>query len=413
MSRHIAIIGAGPSGCYVAQALLKDHPEGLQVDIFDRLPVPFGLVRYGVAADHQGTKAVSRQFERLFTRQGARFIGNVALGEALSLEALREAYDGVVLATGLSADRRLGIPGEELEGVFGAGVLTRALYEHPDATPPQTLGQDVVIMGNGNVAIDILRLLAKTEAELEGSDMGAAPAAWLKANRPRSITIAGRSSGAKAKFDPVMVKELAKLSSVRISVEDPGQAEDDSEQKRVDALLSIAGGTGDTEIRFCFGLTPEALDGENGRIRAARFRKPDGSSETIRCTAFISAIGFSHQGTPERPGVADAPLASPELAPGLFAAGWFCRGPRGTIPENRADARLIADRINAHLAAIDSQAEKPGLGGLPPLPQMVDFAGWERIDAWETRDVPPGRCRRKVATRDAMLSIARLKDESR
>ena len=413
MTRHIAIIGAGPSGCYVAQSLLKDHPEGLQVDVFDRLPVPFGLVRYGVAADHQGTKAVARQFERLFTRQGARFIGNAALGEALSLEALREAYDGVVLATGLSGDRRLGIPGEDMEGVIGAGVLTRALYEHPDAMPLPKLGPDVLVVGNGNVAIDILRLLAKTEAELEGSDMGEAPAAWLKANRPRTITIAGRSPGAKAKFDPVMVKELAKLQAVRISVDDPGEAGDESQQKRVDALLGIVGGTGDTEIRFRFGLSPEALEGGQGRVSAARFRRADGASETIACSSFISAIGFSHQGTPERPGAADGPLASPELAPGLFAAGWFYRGPRGTIPENRADARLIADRINAHLAGIEAHPEKPGLAGLPPLPQMVDYAGWERIDAWETNEVPPGRCRRKVATRDAMLSIARLKDESR
>ena len=160
MSGKVAIVGAGPSGCYLAQALLKAAPE-LEVDLIDALPVPYGLVRYGVAADHQGTKAVARQFARVFERQGAQFWGNVALGREVTLEALQGAYDAVVLAAGLAGDRRLGVPGDDLPGVHGAGRLTRALYEHPEAEALPALGAHPLIVGNGNVAIDLLRLLAK------------------------------------------------------------------------------------------------------------------------------------------------------------------------------------------------------------------------------------------------------------
>ncbi|MFZ1774103.1 MAG: FAD-dependent oxidoreductase, partial [Rhizobiaceae bacterium] len=411
MTRHIAIIGAGPSGCFVAQALLKEHPEGLQVDVFDRLPVPFGLVRYGIAADHQGTKAISRQFERLFTRQGARFIGNAEVGETLGLEDVRSAYDAVVLATGLSGDRKLGIPGEELEGVTGSGQFTRALNEHPDSAGLPLLGPDVVVLGNGNVAIDIVRLIAKTPAELEGTDLGEAPTAWLAANRPRTITIVGRSAGVKARFDPVMVKELGKLAAAGFAVDDPGEAADETEARRADALRCLGERSGMPLIRFRFGLAPESLEGKDGRVACAKFRKADGSTEILPCTALISAIGFAHHGSPERPGPADAPLGSMEMAPGLFAAGWYYRGPRGTIPDNRADARLIAERISAWLARKRSDPPKPGLGGLQPAGPWVDYARWERIDARETAGLPEGRCRRKISSREAMLAIAGPKDE--
>ena len=219
MSGKIAIVGSGPSGCYLAQALLKSAPD-LEVDLIDALPVPYGLVRYGVAADHQGTKAVARQFARVFERQGAQFFGNVTVGRDVSLEALRGAYDAVVLAAGLSGDRRLGVAGDDLAGIYGAGHLTRALYDHPDANPLPDLGKSPLIIGNGNVAIDLLRLLAKQPEELDGSDLGAAATAWLAASGIETLTIVGRSPAAQAKFDPVMIKELAKLGHVQIEVRD-------------------------------------------------------------------------------------------------------------------------------------------------------------------------------------------------
>ncbi|MFZ1682318.1 MAG: FAD-dependent oxidoreductase, partial [Rhizobiaceae bacterium] len=201
----VAIVGAGPSGCYTAQALVKALPAA-QIDILDRLPVPYGLVRYGVAPDHQGTKAVIRQFERLFERQGVAFFGNVTVGDDIALDELRELYDAVVLSVGLAGDRRLGIPGETLQGVHGSGALTRSWNDHPDSEGfAPVIGQDVVIIGNGNVAIDLVRLLAKRGDELDGSDLSAEHGRALGEGPPRRITIVGRSDAAAARFDPVML----------------------------------------------------------------------------------------------------------------------------------------------------------------------------------------------------------------
>lgn len=400
MTGKIAIVGAGPSGCYLAQALLKSAPD-MQVDVIDRLPVPYGLVRYGVAADHQGTKAVARQFARVFERQGARFFGNVALGRDLTLDDLRAAYDAVVLAAGLSADRRLGIPGDDLSGVIGAGALTRAMYDHPDAAALPDLGAHPLIIGNGNVAIDLLRLLAKAPAELDGSDLGARATDWLAGSGIETLTIVGRSPAAQAKFDAVMVKELAKLTGARITVIGAGEGE----AKTQEALAQIDGlDTGARQITFRFGLTPVAVDGTD-RAAGVRFATDKGE-ETLPCTSVLTAIGFDHDGDLPR----DALLAAAEdaeagrLAPGLYAAGWFRRGPRGTIPDNRTDAQALAALI---LDDITADPAKLGRAVLDALPETVDYDGWRRIDAAEAAAPLPGRCRTKIATREAMLRLAR------
>lgn len=403
MTGQIAIIGAGPSGCFLAQALLKAQPA-LRVDLIDRLPVPYGLVRYGVAADHQGTKGVTRQFARLFERQGARFFGNVSIGTDIELNDLRSAYDAVVLAAGLSADRALGIPGGDLPGVHGAGKLTRALYEHPEAEALPRLGPHPLIVGNGNVAIDLLRLLAKAPEDLEGSDLGAGPTAWLAESGIEEITITGRSPAAVAKFDTVMIKELAKLSGVTIRVVGAGESDDPAAQKKLDALTSLEGGDGPRRITFRFGLTPLAVEGED-RAQAVRFATAEGE-EVLPCTSVLTAIGFDTPGDLPR-----AALLQNEndgaLSEGLYATGWFRRGPRGTIPDNRADAKALAERI---LAELTPDPGKSGAGILQGLDAITDYDGWCRIDRAETENPPPGRCRAKITTREAMLTLARQED---
>ncbi|WP_292899531.1 FAD-dependent oxidoreductase [Nitratireductor sp.] len=413
MSRAVAIVGSGPSGCYLAQALLKAEPD-LSVDLIDRLPVPYGLVRYGVAADHQGTKGVIRQFERLFERQGAGFIGNVTIGEDVSLDELRTAYDAVVLAAGLSADRALGIPGETLKGVHRAGRLTRALYEHPDAEPLPELGSRVVIMGNGNVAIDILRLLAKTPEELAGSDLGARPTAWLAGSAIEEIEIVGRSPAAAAKFDPVMIKELAKLEGVSIRVIAAGEGDDPEAAKKLAALEAIDGhGSGPRRITFRFGLTPVELSGIDGDLKEAQFEDGQGNRVSLQCSAFITAIGFSAQEGLPRDALIGAAKdgALGVLDTGLYATGWFRRGPRGTIPDNRADAQRLAERILADLQAGDGSPAKPGRSAFPDWADAVDYQGWKRIDAAELAAAPENRCRAKIASRDAMLALATHQEE--
>jgi len=407
MSGKIAIVGAGPSGCFLAQALLKAAP-GLEVDLIDRLPVPYGLVRYGVAADHQGTKAVSRQFARVFERQGAQFFGNVTLGADVTLETLRAAYDAVVLAAGLSQDRPLAIPGGDLPGVHGAGTLTRALYDHPDACALPDLGPRPLIVGNGNVAIDLLRLLAKTPEEMTGSDLGAGPGEWLAGSGIEEITITGRSPAAQAKFDTVMIKELAKLGGVSIRAIGAGASDDPVEQKKIEAVQALDGiATGPRRITFRFGLTPLAVEGETS-AEAVRFAT-DQDEEVLSCSSVLTAIGFGPAGDlPRDVLLADARDAEAgALAPGLYATGWFRRGPRGTIPENRADAQALAARI---LDDLKSDPDKPGRAILADLAEAVDYTGWTRIDAHETEAAPEGRCRAKIATRAEMLRRARQEE---
>lgn len=411
MTGQIAIIGTGPSGCYLAQALLKAQPE-LQVDLIDQLPVPYGLVRYGVAPDHQGTKGVIRQFARLFERQGARFFGNLTVNDQLSLDDLRAAYDVVVLAAGLSGDRRLGVPGEDLSGVFGAGRLVWAINDHPDAMALPDLGAHPVIMGNGNVAIDLLRLLAKTPSELDGSDISASVGYWLANSGIESLEIIGRSSAEQAKFDPVMVKELAKLTGVSIEVIGATATSDDpAAARKLAALAEINGhGNGPRRITFRFGLTPVAIKGDD-RVNAVHFRTETGDDQIIPCSAFVTAIGFQDQGRLDR----ETLLAQAEdiqagkLATGLYATGWFRRGPQGTIPENRGDAQALAKRILADLAPM---SDKQGAALFASHPDLVTYADWQIMDAHEISAHPAGRCRHKIKTRAEMLALGKASKES-
>jgi len=378
MSLRVAIVGAGPSGCFTAQALLKLRPDAA-VTILDALPVPYGLVRYGVAPDHQGTKAVTRQFDRLFTRQGVTFAGNVTLGRDLTLAELQAGFDAVVLATGLHGDRKLDIPGADLPGVLGAGALTRGWNGWPDAPAPE-IGARVAVLGNGNVALNIVRLLAKTEAELDGSDIAATPGAGV-----RDIQILGRGPAHLARFDPVGLRELGKLSDCAIRV--IGGAGTGPVCEALAALDGHAPNGATKALTFRFDCPPRALQG------AGRLERVVCDGLTLDCDTLITAIGFAGDQSP--PAAADG-----LIAPGLYAVGWRKRGPRGTIPENRLDAQTVAARIAADLPA---QATKPGLA----LPMATDFDGWLRIDAAETAAAAPGRIRRKITSLPALLAQAR------
>lgn len=378
MSATVAIIGAGPSGCFTAQALLKLRPDAA-VTVFDALPVPYGLVRYGVAPDHQGTKAITRQFDRLFTRQGVTFAGNVCLGRDVTLDQLRAGFDAVVLATGLHGDRTLDIPGAALPGVHGAGAVTRAWNGWPGAEAPQ-IGARVLVLGNGNVALDLVRLLAKSEGELEGSDIAAPPGAGV-----RDIQIIGRGPAHLARFDPVVLRELGKLSDCAIRV--IGATGEGKVAQALAALDGHSPASAGKALTFRFNLPPRAIAGA-GKVERVVF---DGLE--LECDTLLTAIGFEGDTLP--PASEDG-----VIAPGLYAVGWRKRGPRGTIPDNRTDAQIVAACIAADLP---QRGQKPGF--IPPM--ATGFDGWLRIDAAEIAAAPPGRIRRKITTLPALMALAR------
>ncbi|MCO6056708.1 oxidoreductase [Pseudomonas sp. MOB-449] len=405
----------------MAQALRKEWPEA-EIVMLDRLPVPYGLVRYGVAPDHPGTKSVIRQFERLFEREDVRFIGNLEIGKDLPLDELRRACDIVVLATGLYGDRKLAVPGDDLERVYGAGRMTRLLNDHPDeADFVPRLGKRTVIVGNGNVAIDLLRLLAKTHDEFDGSDLSQESLAQLSSAPVESIDIIGRSPAALAKFDTVMVKELAKLANVRFELgagSTLGPATSEQEQAKVEAILALLD-AGDrttprhTTVTLHFGWAPEAIHGEK-RVEAISFVSADGAGQHIRLEAdsVITAIGFEEQADAglNRAALSDegTDIDSGLLAGGLYCTGWFRRGPRGTIPENRADSKRVADTIVQAVAEGALALGKPGFSAIADAVKvrLVSYQGWKRIDATELRNAPDGRIRHKIRNRSDMLSIA-------
>ena len=434
-SPRIAIVGSGPSGCFTAQALRKVFPAA-PIEVIDRLATPYGLVRYGVAADHQGTKAVARQFDRLFTEEGVEFRGNVRLGADVSLEALRAAYDVVVLATGMHGDAQLAVPGAAL--ARGAGAVTRLLNGHPDEPDAAPLGERVVVIGHGNVAIDIARLLARDAEGLEGSDIDDSVHGRL-AGRVRTIHLVGRSLPASAKFDPVMVRELASLPGVQHVVHGAGELPDDGRDARIDAVRALVSGseasdeTARVRIEWWFGLTPTAIEGGNdtgaggngadrqgdrdghGAVATVTFTGVEGEPVRIDADDVITAVGFAQN--------ADSPVgaaAHPDgrVEAGLYVAGWLRRGPRGTIPDQRADARglaqLIADDVRSGGVEVDATVSA---GAPAPEPTSivdqfvthaatVDFDGWRRIDLRERLAAAPGRERVKLRSHAEMLEAA-------
>ena len=407
----VAIVGAGPSGCYLAQALRKQWTDA-RIDIIDRLPVPYGLVRYGVAPDHVGTKAVTRQFERLFERDGIDFYGNVTIGRDLSLDDLRKAYDVVVLATGLSKDRLLGIPGDSLPGIYGAGAVTRRFNDHPDEDElTLDLGQRTVIIGQGNVGIDVLRLLSKPIEAFEGSELSQAAFDACRKYPLQRIDIVGRSQAAEAKCDAAMVRELGQLDGISFHfaemLPEPGVADSKDARLRLEPFHELAArkslDNDCCEVHFHFGWTPEQVSGES-RVAAVTFQGDKGSLK-LPADSVITAIGFTNEGSdtseawePDKEGRIDV---------GLYCTGWFRRGPRGTIPENRQDARVVAATIIA-----DSDKIKFGRAGFSELPRDVvdratDFVGWKHIQKVETAEAPADRSSRRISNLARLLQIAK------
>jgi NADPH-dependent glutamate synthase beta subunit-like oxidoreductase len=409
--KQIAIIGSGPAGCYLADNLLRLIADA-SIDIFDRLPVPFGLVRYGVAPDHQGTKAVARVLDRVLARDRVSFFGNVEVGRDVQLEELMALYDVVVLATGAARDRRLNIPGKELPGVLGSGAFSGWYNSHPHHQPPAIHGvRSAVVIGNGNVAIDVARILAKTSAELAGSDLSPDAMSWLEAQPIETIHIVGRRTAADAKFTDHELAELGTLQRARPIVQDSAALVGSGAV--VGTLRSFAQNKSrNASVRICFhfNLTPIAFLGDN-HLGAVQFRSAGGALSEISAQLAVTCIGYE-----TRPcGVANPTngIFSNEegkIKDRLYVAGWARRGPSGTIPTNRGEAQFLAQKIERE--ALDSA--RPGRAGVRQLLEQrqicwVDYAAWRRIDAAELARAGGERCRTKFTSLAEMLDAAQAR----
>jgi ferredoxin--NADP+ reductase len=358
---------------------------------------------------------VTRQFDRLFTREGVRFAGNVCVGTDVQFAELARCFDIVVLATGLPQDRALDIPQTAGTRVIGAGALLRALNGHPLPVLPRSdgneyaaLGRQLAVVGMGNVAIDVVRLMSKDPAELHGSDINDDLLKQLRPIRPTSIDVISRSQLSQAKFDVAMMRELLALLNVDIRVTGLTDSENGPAAELLRSHLRNrtalpAPVSERTQIHLHFGLTPESVTETDGRARL-RLTAAEGLDAPSELTVdtVITAIGFTHGARD------DESCPNGEWSgTNVYRVGWLRRGPHGAIPENRRDARAVVDTIIGDVTARRLEIGRPGYHALESsLQEVITFADWQRIEAFEHNEAPPNRCRRKITDRQHMLTVA-------
>lgn len=433
--RHIAIIGSGPAGYYTAEAAQKHWGDGVRVDIFDMLPVPYGLIRTGVAPDHQSIKGVAKRYEGTALTDNVRFVGNVTIGEDVGVDELRALYDAVVLATGAPNDKPAGISGEGLENVFGSAAFVGWYNGHPQFAKlnPDLSGRHAVVIGNGNVALDVARILSKTPDEFHGSDIVAHALHALQKSNIEHVTILGRRGPHQIAMTPKELGELAHLVNAAPRV-DPADLPDETEdaflepgqRKSVGHLRGFAAipesfrADKKIEIVFDFFASPKAILGEDRvvgieveRTLLGKDGRATGTGETysLPCDLVVTAIGYK---TSPIPGVpfeeGEGRFANDEgrIVPGLYCVGWARRGPSGTIGTNRPDGFSVIERIAEDIASGalggGGRQGRPGFDTLAAARglDIVTFRDWQKIDAAEI-----GRAR-AGAPREKFVDVAEM-----
>ncbi|MEQ1547689.1 MAG: FAD-dependent oxidoreductase [Chakrabartia sp.] len=419
--RHIAVIGSGPSGYYTAEACQKKFGDDVRVDIIDRLPVPYGLIRFGVAPDHQSIKAVTRRYEAVNLTENVRFVGNVSVGKDVSVAELQGLYDGVVLATGAPDDRKLDIPGSDLPGVIGSAAFVGWYNGHPDFADlnPSLTGPGAVVIGNGNVALDVTRILAKTRSEFEGADIVDHAINTLDHSGIKRISVLGRRGPHQIAMTPKELGELGHLSRATpvLNLDDFPPLADDAllepgMRKSVTHLRTFAASTEppkEISLDFDFFAMPIAIEGDGKveRIIVERTRldadlRSVGTGETyvIPCSLVIACIGYQTppiEGVPYEHGRGRFANVEGRILPGLYCVGWARRGPTGTIGTNRPDGYMIADNIAEDIGSGQAKQGRAGLDAL--LSQrnvdIVTFRDWQKIEAAETANARAGAPREK------------------
>ena len=453
---RVAVVGSGPAGFYAAGALLSADPPA-EVDMIERLPTPWGLVRLGVAPDHPKLKTVSRAFERIADQPGFRFLGNVEVGRDLLHEDLVRLYDAVIYAVGAQTDRRLGIPGEDLPGSWAATELVAWYNGHPDY---QQLVFDLsveraVVIGNGNVALDVARMLALTHEELASTDATDASIAAIASSPIREIVVVGRRGPAQAAFTTPELHEMGDLAGADVVV-DPADLEgaepqgtnaernlavlqefaarqagagsvggEAADARPKDAAASGGRGGKPRRVVFRFFHSPVAILGEErvegielvrNELDANLRAVPTDEHETLACGLVFRSVGYHGVALPgvafdEKSGT--IPNEGGRVEPGVYVAGWIKRGPTGVIGTNKKDATetvqlLLEDAAGGRLepkpeatvAAVDALLAERGV-------RVVEYAGWTAIDEMErAAGEKSGRPRVKLCSWDELLAAA-------
>src|SRR3954454_20438627 len=389
--RHFAVVGSGPAGFYTAEALSKAYGEAARIDILDRYPVPYGLIRFGVAPDHQSLKAVSKRYDKVAESAGVDFIGNVTVGRDVSVAELAELYDAVILATGAPHDRKIGIPGEDLPGVVGSAEFVGWYNGHPDFADldPPLDGTHAAVIGNGNVALDCARILSKTRGEFEGSDIVGHALDALDHTAIRTITILGRRGPHQIAMTPKELGELGHLADAAplVDVADfpPLEADDALEpghRKSIAILRGFAATPPDPakpkRMVFDFFAKPLRIEGERKaeKIIVERTELDDkgaarGTGETYEMPAslIVTCIGYSSSpidGVPYDERGGKFLNEQGKIGDRLYAVGWARRGPTGTIGTNRPDGYEVADLIASAMPS-GTPGNRDGAAGLKRL----------------------------------------------
>jgi ferredoxin--NADP+ reductase len=432
MTVRVAIVGSGPSGFYTADALIKSGVD-CEIDVIDRLPTPFGLIRAGVAPDHQKTKNVSRAYEKTALNDSVAYFGNVDVGQDVGIEDLKGLYDAVVLAIGSPYDRKLGVPGEDKKGVFGSADFVGWYNGHPDFRDlePDLNTKAVVVIGNGNVAIDCARVLVKTPDEMSTTDIATHAADAIHAAPLEDVYMVGRRGPVEAKFTNVELREMGELQectpiidAAKIPGEVPAEEEmSDRDRRLKDKNLGTLRSFVDAEpagrkrrVHFQFYASPVEILGDD-MVEGIRLEKTEvrdgravGTGETydIPCGIVIPAIGYQGQpldGVPfdERNGVIQNDEG--RVSEGVYAVGWIRRGPTGVIGTNKHDGDAASRQIQEDC----TDGGKAGRAGLKDLltensVRWVDYSDWQKIDEAEKSAAAEGAPRRKLTRIPEMLA---------
>lgn len=416
---RVAVVGSGPSGVYTAQSLVQQDPD-VVVDVLDRLPCPYGLVRYGVAPDHEKIKSLQNSLRTVLEHERVRFLGGVRIGaDGVPTARLRELYHAVVYCVGAAADRHLGIPGEDLPGSWSATEFVSWYSAHPDADADGFLrdARSAVVVGVGNVAVDVTRILARGAAELSPTDIPQAALTALSASGVTEIHMVGRRGPSQARFTTKELRELGTLPDTEVVVDEAELASDPAygdpsglppaQRRNVEVLRGWAATPSRgarRRIRLRFFLRPVELLAVDGRVGAVRMERtaPDGRGgvagtgryEDVEAQLVLRSVGYRGvplEGLPfdaERgtvPQAAGRVLRGGEVAPGEYVAGWIKRGPTGVIGTNRPCAKETATSLLQD-APVLARRRLPG----DPLASLraagaepVEWTGWLAIERAE------------------------------